>query len=236
MRNFLVICSILLVCSGCMRYFSAPQSQRGYHSKHLKAVLADTLHFFYSVQYDSVADKNYRDTILYRGQDFEHVSAFLVGEADSLFNFGFPVVTVKEVEAGFLKEYIHRKGRKNIIRNTHLTSRPLFGQFYSKIDSAWTSINLQKDAVLLIEFKFGKAEYTVSYGNPTLVSYILADVNVIDKNVVLYSRVWITRAFLNIKDEQLDGRKREKIRWFTEENLIRLAAAIRKDLSQKLLR
>jgi hypothetical protein len=218
-----------------MRYFSTPQPQRGYYIKNSSGIRKDTLQIFYSIEYDSVADKKYRDTLLVRGKDFERVSAFLQSKVDSLFNFGFYHIYKNIVEQDFLNGLIVRTGRKNIIFNNHLTSRPLFGEFFTKVDSAWTSSSLPKGSFLVIDFKFGKDEYTV-YGSPTISSYILADVNVINNGVVMYSRVWATLPFYNMKGEQLDFANSRNIRWFTEENLSRLAAAIRKDLQRKLMR
>jgi hypothetical protein len=218
-----------------MRYFSAPQPMRGYVSKLRGYSLNDTLKIYYSIDFDSVADKPNRDTLLKRGQDFYQVSNFLSKKIDSLFNFGFVSVSTELVGKNYLEKHIQRVGKTNIINNNHLMPRPLFGPFFSKIDTAYASFADAQEQALILELKFGKNEYTIN-GAPTLNGYILADVNFLRDGTVLYSRVWGTKSFLNFKGEQLGIPRAEGIRWFTEDNFRRLAAAIRKDLSQKLMR
>lgn len=208
---------------------------RGYFSKQRGYNFNDTLKIYYSIEFDSVADKPNRDKLLKRGQDFYQVSNFLSQNIDSLFNFGFGSVFIELVEKNHLEKRIQRVGKKNIISNNHLMPRPLFGPFFSRIDTAYAVFVDTQGLSLIIEFKFGKDEYTI-YGAPTLDSYILADVNFLQDNTVLYSRVWGISPFLNFRGEQLGTPRAEGIRWFTEDNFRRLAAAIRKDLSQKLMR
>jgi hypothetical protein len=235
MRSVIFIVLISFLCSGCMRYFSAPQPMRGYFSKQRGYNLNDTLKIYYSIEFDSVADKPNRDKLLKRGQDFYQVSNFLSKKIDSLFNFGFESVSTELVGKNYLENSVQRLGKTNIISNNHLMPRPLFGHFISKIDTAYALFVDTQGLSLIIEFKFGKDEYTIS-GAPTLDGYILADVNFLQDNKVLYSRVWVTRSFLNFRGEQLGTPRAEGICWFTEDNFRRLAAAIRKDLSQKLMR
>ena len=235
MKYYVLLASFTVIFVSCGLHFSKPIPQRGYYVKSGLGVVADTLRILFSVQYDSTAQRFDRERMLVRGRDFEQMVNRISIGGDSLFNFGYQSVLFEPATSSFMESAIVRVGRENMLFNDHLMPRLLFGRkIFTKVDSAWLQASLPKGDVLLLNFSFGKKEYVVE--GTTLISIFLADVHFVRDGKVLYSRLWACQPFHNFFNQQLDKPGADSIEWFTMKSLERMAAAIRKDLSQKLLR
>lgn len=235
MKYFVLLASFAVIFVSCGLRFSKPLPQRGYYVKSGLGVVADTLRILFSVQYDSTAQRFDRERMLARGRDFEKMVNRISIDGDSLFNFGYQSVLFESTTSSFMQSAIGRVGRENMLLNDQWMPRLLFGRkIFTKVDSAWLQASLPGGDVLLLNFSFGKKEYDVE--GTTLISIFLADVHFVRDGKVLYSRLWAGQPFHNFWEQQLDGPRADRIEWFTMKSLERMAAAIRKDLSKKMMR
>lgn len=235
MRCILLIL-IVLLNQGCIAYFSKPLSTRLYKPRSSPvrpSAFSDSLKVMYSISYDSTAQNPNDEHFLKRGQQFEDVSMMIRSKTESLFNFGFQHVMVNEVQPNLTANLVQRDGRTEWFANDDLLPRPLFGRVFINTDSAWLTDKVPVENTLLLEIKFGKRAYTTSYAY--LNSYVYVNVHFIRKDTVLYSRLWVTKPCCEWQVNNIDNPKIKSNRWFTEENFLRLAKAIHRDLKRNLM-